>query len=148
MAMMLRNLSTSVLDKPKKRRPHYVFDGNDHDGLKLKKLYKKIKKGLRLRLGRLLHSMTLIIKFNPHSFQLPGGGSNDYKSNGRDIQQMENESDQASEISNSSEISPAALQHIREQMALSLARMKDLEEQVKQIPNLQVTLSVHSLRRS
>lgn len=51
---------------------------------------------------------------------------------------MERESDQASEISNSSEISPAALQHIREQMALSLARMKDLEEQVKQIPSLQV----------
>lgn len=35
-----------------------------------------------------------------------------------------------------------ALQNIREQMAVSLAKMKDLEEQVKLIPVLQVQLSV------
>lgn len=54
--------------------------------------------------------------------------------------QLEHEIDTASEISNGSEVSKAALQHIREQMAVSLARMKDLEDQVKLIPNLQVIL--------
>lgn len=52
--------------------------------------------------------------------------------------QLEHEIDTASEISNSSEVSKVALQQIREQMAVSLARMKDLEEQVKLIPNLKV----------
>ncbi|XP_063699459.1 KN motif and ankyrin repeat domain-containing protein 2 [Culicoides brevitarsis] len=51
--------------------------------------------------------------------------------------QLEHEIDTASEISCGSEVSKAALHAIREQMALSLARMKDLEDQVKLIPNLQ-----------
>lgn len=39
-------------------------------------------------------------------------------------------------------LSPAALQNIREQMALSLERTKELEERVKLIPSLQAQLSV------
>lgn len=35
-------------------------------------------------------------------------------------------------------LSPAALQNIREQMALSLERTKELEERVKLVPSLQV----------
>lgn len=54
--------------------------------------------------------------------------------------QLEHEIDTASEISNGSEVSKAALQNVREQMAQSLTRMKDLEEQVKLIPNLQVSV--------
>lgn len=37
-------------------------------------------------------------------------------------------------------LSPAALQNIREQMALSLERTKELEDQVKLIPGLKVRL--------
>ncbi|XP_054279931.1 KN motif and ankyrin repeat domain-containing protein 1 isoform X2 [Macrosteles quadrilineatus] len=43
---------------------------------------------------------------------------------------------------NSSGLSASALQNIREQMAQSLERMKELEEQVKAIPVLQIQLSV------
>uniref|UniRef100_A0A8C5P5W4 KN motif and ankyrin repeat domains 1 n=1 Tax=Leptobrachium leishanense TaxID=445787 RepID=A0A8C5P5W4_9ANUR len=39
-------------------------------------------------------------------------------------------------------ISPMHLQHIREQMAVALKRLKELEEQVKTIPILQVKISV------
>ncbi|KAM4710366.1 KN motif and ankyrin repeat domain-containing protein 1 isoform 2-T6 [Discoglossus pictus] len=39
-------------------------------------------------------------------------------------------------------ISPMHLQHIREQMAIALKRLKELEEQVKTIPILQVKISV------
>uniref|UniRef100_A0A336LCA0 CSON006654 protein n=1 Tax=Culicoides sonorensis TaxID=179676 RepID=A0A336LCA0_CULSO len=55
--------------------------------------------------------------------------------------QLEHDIDTASEISYGSEISKTALQHIREQMALSLSRMKELEDQVKLIPNLQNQLA-------
>jgi len=50
--------------------------------------------------------------------------------------------DVASVGSAASGISTGTLQNIREQMAISLERMKELEEQVKQIPVLQVQLSV------
>jgi len=43
---------------------------------------------------------------------------------------------------NSSGLSASALQNIREQMAQSLERMRELEEQVKAIPVLQIQLSV------
>ncbi|XP_067425294.1 KN motif and ankyrin repeat domain-containing protein 1 isoform X3 [Emydura macquarii macquarii] len=39
-------------------------------------------------------------------------------------------------------VSPMHLQHIREQMAVALKRLKELEEQVKTIPVLQVKISV------
>ncbi|XP_068091994.1 KN motif and ankyrin repeat domain-containing protein 1 [Hyperolius riggenbachi] len=39
-------------------------------------------------------------------------------------------------------VSPMHLQHIREQMAIALRRLKELEEQVKTIPILQVKISV------
>ncbi|XP_069817992.1 KN motif and ankyrin repeat domain-containing protein 1 isoform X2 [Dendropsophus ebraccatus] len=39
-------------------------------------------------------------------------------------------------------VSPMHLQHIREQMAVALKRLKELEEQVKTIPILQVKISV------
>ncbi|KAM9330686.1 KN motif and ankyrin repeat domain-containing protein 1 [Gastrophryne carolinensis] len=39
-------------------------------------------------------------------------------------------------------VSPMHLQHIREQMAIALKRLKELEEQVKTIPILQVKISV------
>lgn len=42
-------------------------------------------------------------------------------------------------IESSCNLSPIALQNIREQMALSLERTKELEEQVKIIPYLQVS---------
>jgi hypothetical protein len=45
-----------------------------------------------------------------------------------------------SNCSNNSEISATALQQIREQMAFSLKRMRDLEDQVKMIPILQEQL--------
>ncbi len=48
------------------------------------------------------------------------------------------ETDRESIASNGSEVSTGALQNIREQMALSLKRMRDLEEQVKMVPLLQV----------
>nr|8IW0_A Chain A, Liprin-beta-1,KN motif and ankyrin repeat domain-containing protein 1 [synthetic construct]8IW0_B Chain B, Liprin-beta-1,KN motif and ankyrin repeat domain-containing protein 1 [synthetic construct]8IW0_C Chain C, Liprin-beta-1,KN motif and ankyrin repeat domain-containing protein 1 [synthetic construct]8IW0_D Chain D, Liprin-beta-1,KN motif and ankyrin repeat domain-containing protein 1 [synthetic construct] len=38
--------------------------------------------------------------------------------------------------------SPMHLQHIREQMAIALKRLKELEEQVRTIPVLQVKISV------
>lgn len=38
-------------------------------------------------------------------------------------------------------LTPAALQNIREQMALSLERTKELEDQVKLIPSLKVQVS-------
>lgn len=40
-------------------------------------------------------------------------------------------------------LSPIALQNIREQMALSLERTKQLEDQVKQVPELKVSKSKH-----
>ncbi|XP_063218867.1 uncharacterized protein LOC134529085 [Bacillus rossius redtenbacheri] len=53
-----------------------------------------------------------------------------------------NDYDASSLTSAASGLSAVALQNIREQMALSLKRMKELEEQVKLIPVLQVQLSV------
>lgn len=50
------------------------------------------------------------------------------------------EVDRESITSNGSEVSTGALQTIREQMAISLKRMRDLEEQVKLVPVLQVRL--------
>ncbi|XP_076236635.1 KN motif and ankyrin repeat domain-containing protein 2 kank isoform X2 [Calliopsis andreniformis] len=50
--------------------------------------------------------------------------------------------DNASVGSGNSNLSTGALQNIREQMAASLERMKELEEQVKAIPMLQVQVSV------
>ncbi|XP_037044610.1 uncharacterized protein LOC119080396 isoform X1 [Bradysia coprophila] len=50
------------------------------------------------------------------------------------------ETDRESIASNGSEVSTGALQNIREQMALSLKRMRDLEEQVKIVPVLQQQL--------
>lgn len=55
----------------------------------------------------------------------------------------ERECDRESLASNGSEISTGALQHIREQMAISLSRMRDLEEQVKLVPLLQVGLNTY-----
>lgn len=52
------------------------------------------------------------------------------------------EADRESIASNGSEVSTGALQNIREQMALSLKRMRDLEEQVKMVPVLQVRFSL------
>ncbi|KAL6265242.1 hypothetical protein P5V15_002024 [Pogonomyrmex californicus] len=52
------------------------------------------------------------------------------------------DSDNASIGSGNSNLSTGALQNIREQMAASLERMKELEEQVKAIPMLQVQVSV------
>ncbi|XP_050452036.1 KN motif and ankyrin repeat domain-containing protein 1 isoform X2 [Cataglyphis hispanica] len=52
------------------------------------------------------------------------------------------DSDNASVGSGNSNLSTGALQNIREQMAVSLERMKELEEQVKAIPMLQVQVSV------
>lgn len=43
-------------------------------------------------------------------------------------------------------LSPAALQKIREQMALSLERTRELEEQVKLIPTLKVRIFVATTR--
>ncbi|XP_011863742.1 PREDICTED: KN motif and ankyrin repeat domain-containing protein 2 isoform X2 [Vollenhovia emeryi] len=50
------------------------------------------------------------------------------------------DSDNASVGSGNSNLSTGALQNIREQMAASLERMKELEEQVKAIPMLQVSV--------
>ncbi|XP_043281489.1 KN motif and ankyrin repeat domain-containing protein 2 isoform X2 [Venturia canescens] len=50
--------------------------------------------------------------------------------------------DNASIGSGNSNLSTGALQSIREQMAVSLERMRELEEQVKAIPMLQVQVSV------
>ncbi|XP_012221448.1 KN motif and ankyrin repeat domain-containing protein 1 isoform X3 [Linepithema humile] len=52
------------------------------------------------------------------------------------------DSDSVSVGSGNSNLSAGALQNIREQMAASLERMKELEEQVKAIPMLQVQVSV------
>ncbi|KAL2731967.1 KN motif and ankyrin repeat domain-containing protein 1 isoform X1 [Vespula squamosa] len=53
-----------------------------------------------------------------------------------------NDLDDASIGSVNSNLSTGALQNIREQMAASLERMRELEEQVKAIPMLEVQLSV------
>ncbi|XP_057319530.1 KN motif and ankyrin repeat domain-containing protein 1-like isoform X2 [Microplitis mediator] len=50
--------------------------------------------------------------------------------------------DAASVGSGNSNLSAGALQNIREQMAMSLERMRELEEQVKAIPMLQAQMSV------
>ncbi|XP_032673443.1 KN motif and ankyrin repeat domain-containing protein 2 isoform X2 [Odontomachus brunneus] len=52
------------------------------------------------------------------------------------------DSDNVSVGSGNSNLSTGALQNIREQMAASLERMRELEEQVKAIPMLQVQVSV------
>lgn len=56
------------------------------------------------------------------------------------------EADRESIASNGSEVSTGALQNIREQMALSLKRMRDLEEQVKMVPVLQVRFSLMTFK--
>lgn len=56
--------------------------------------------------------------------------------------QSNRETDRESIVSNGSEVSTGALQNIREQMALSLKRMQDLEEQVKMVPVLQQQLLI------
>lgn len=51
---------------------------------------------------------------------------------------LDQDIDRESIASNGSEINTGALQNVREQMAISLKKMQDLEEQVKLIPLLQV----------
>lgn len=52
---------------------------------------------------------------------------------------LEREIDRESVASNGSEISTGALLNVREQMALSLKKIRDLEEQVKLVPLLKVS---------
>jgi len=113
--MMLRNLSTSVLDQKKQKKPTY------ERGKTIEKIYKRVKKSLRKRFG--------------------SSNNKDERSASIDVN-FEREIDQVSEISNGSEVNSQALHQVREQMALSLARMKELEDQVKVIPNLQSQLKI------
>ncbi|CAL7936593.1 unnamed protein product [Xylocopa violacea] len=62
--------------------------------------------------------------------------------NNAQTEQTGGDFDNASVGSGNSNLSTGALQNIREQMAASLERMRELEEQVKAIPMLQVQVSV------
>ncbi|NXF08479.1 KANK1 protein, partial [Smithornis capensis] len=80
------------------------------------------------------------------SQQLQNGyqGNNDYgacfsSSLGSSIRHSPMSSGISTPVTN---VSPVHLQHIREQMAVALKRLKELEEQVKTIPVLQVKISV------
>lgn len=76
--------------------------------------------------------------FNGH---LPNGDYNPYftSSMGSSIRHSPLSSGMATPVTN---VSPLHLQHIRDQMVVALKRLKELEEQVKAIPILQVKISV------
>ncbi|XP_053430297.1 KN motif and ankyrin repeat domain-containing protein 1 isoform X5 [Nycticebus coucang] len=88
---------------------------------------------------------------NPAMHQLPNGyqGNGDYggyapavpttSSMGSSIRHSPLSSGVSTPVTN---VSPMHLQHIREQMAIALKRLKELEEQVRTIPVLQVKISV------
>uniref|UniRef100_A0A8C1GM96 KN motif and ankyrin repeat domains 1a n=1 Tax=Cyprinus carpio TaxID=7962 RepID=A0A8C1GM96_CYPCA len=82
---------------------------------------------------------------NSHSFQHNGHqGNGEYNpyfttSMGSSIRHSPLSSGMATPVTN---VSPLHLQHIREQMVVALKRLKELEEQVKTIPILQVKISV------
>ncbi|XP_028980395.2 KN motif and ankyrin repeat domain-containing protein 1a isoform X2 [Esox lucius] len=82
----------------------------------------------------------------PPNLHLPNGGgsSGDYtsyytSSMGSSIRHSPLSSGMTTPITN---VSPLHLQHIREQMVVALRRLKELEEQVKTIPVLQVKIAV------
>lgn len=84
--------------------------------------------------------------YNHMSQQLQNGyqGNSDYgacfsSSLGSSIRHSPMSSGISTPVTN---VSPVHLQHIREQMAVALKRLKELEEQVKTIPVLQVKISV------
>ncbi|XP_061115577.1 KN motif and ankyrin repeat domain-containing protein 1a [Conger conger] len=72
---------------------------------------------------------------------LPNGDYNPYftSSMGSSIRHSPLSSGMATPVTN---VSPLHLQHIRDQMVVALKRLKELEEQVKAIPILQVKISV------
>ncbi|KAH0628293.1 hypothetical protein JD844_009218, partial [Phrynosoma platyrhinos] len=79
-----------------------------------------------------------------HQFQNGYQGNGDYSlhlasSLGSSIRHSPLSSGISTPVTN---VSPVHLQHIREQMAIALKRLKELEEQVKTIPVLQVKISV------
>uniref|UniRef100_A0A8C2AV29 KN motif and ankyrin repeat domains 1a n=1 Tax=Cyprinus carpio TaxID=7962 RepID=A0A8C2AV29_CYPCA len=82
---------------------------------------------------------------NSHSFQHNGHqGNGEYNpyfttSMGSSIRHSPLSSGMTTPVTN---VSPLHLQHIREQMVVALKRLKELEEQVKTIPILQVKISV------
>ncbi|XP_067264482.1 KN motif and ankyrin repeat domain-containing protein 1a isoform X1 [Chanodichthys erythropterus] len=82
---------------------------------------------------------------SPHSFpnngHLGNGEYNPYftSSMGSSIRHSPLSSGMTTPVTN---VSPLHLQHIREQMVVALKRLKELEEQVKTIPILQVKISV------
>ncbi|XP_062936607.1 KN motif and ankyrin repeat domain-containing protein 1 isoform X2 [Cynocephalus volans] len=88
---------------------------------------------------------------NPGTYQLQNGyqGNGDYggyalaaattSSMGSSIRHSPLSSGISTPVTN---VSPMHLQHIREQMAIALKRLKELEEQVRTIPVLQVKISV------
>ncbi|XP_006152511.1 KN motif and ankyrin repeat domain-containing protein 1 isoform X4 [Tupaia chinensis] len=88
---------------------------------------------------------------NPAMYQLQNGyqGNGDYggyvpaaattSSMGSSIRHSPLSSGISTPVTN---VSPMHLQHIREQMAIALKRLKELEEQVRTIPVLQVKISV------
>nr|XP_020441573.1 KN motif and ankyrin repeat domain-containing protein 1 isoform X2 [Monopterus albus] len=77
----------------------------------------------------------------PINGHLPNGEYNPYypPSMGGSIRHSPMSSGMATPVTN---VSPLHLQHIREQMVIALKRLKELEEQVKTIPVLQVKIAV------
>ncbi|KAG7236880.1 hypothetical protein INR49_000146 [Caranx melampygus] len=77
----------------------------------------------------------------PINGHLPNGEYNPYytPSIGSSIRHSPMSSGMATPVTN---VSPLHLQHIREQMVVALKRLKELEEQVKTIPILQVKIAV------
>ncbi|XP_040010173.1 KN motif and ankyrin repeat domain-containing protein 1a isoform X2 [Xiphias gladius] len=77
----------------------------------------------------------------PINGHLPNGEYNPYypPSMGSSIRHSPMSSGMATPVTN---VSPLHLQHIREQMVVALKRLKELEEQVKTIPILQVKIAV------
>ncbi|KAI1900378.1 hypothetical protein AGOR_G00049340 [Albula goreensis] len=76
-----------------------------------------------------------------HNGHLPNGEYNLYftSSMGSSIRHSPMSSGMTTPVTN---VSPMHLQHIRDQMVVALKRLKELEEQVKTIPILQVKISV------
>ncbi|KAG7481318.1 hypothetical protein MATL_G00065630 [Megalops atlanticus] len=76
-----------------------------------------------------------------HNGHLPNGEYNPYftSSMGSSIRHSPMSSGMTTPVTN---VSPVHLQHIRDQMVVALKRLKELEEQVKTIPILQVKISV------
>ncbi|XP_074525891.1 KN motif and ankyrin repeat domain-containing protein 1a [Halichoeres trimaculatus] len=77
----------------------------------------------------------------PINGHLPNGDYNPYypPSVGSSIRHSPMSSGMATPVTN---VSPLQLQHIREQMVVALKKLKELEEQVKTIPILQVKIAV------